>query len=104
MEGMGHPFPPPKGCCPGLTKVPMGAPASPQLRAALSGALPVQVAMVEAGDTGRYTCMAENPAGSAEKHFALAVQGKASPLSWSLIDSPPPLPPPTGVCCGSGSA
>lgn len=38
--------------------------------------------MVEAGDTGSYTCMAENPAGSAEKHFALAVHGKASPLAW----------------------
>lgn len=36
--------------------------------------------MVEAGDTGSYTCLAENPAGSAEKHFALAMQGKASPL------------------------
>lgn len=38
--------------------------------------------MLEAGDTGSYTCVAENPAGSAEKHFALAVQGKASPLAW----------------------
>lgn len=43
---------------------------------------PVQVALVEEGDSGSYTCMAENPAGSAEKHFALAVQGKASPLPW----------------------
>lgn len=36
--------------------------------------------MVDAGDTGSYTCLAENPAGSAEKHFALAMQGKTSPL------------------------
>ncbi|XP_029816435.1 hemicentin-2 [Manacus vitellinus] len=33
-----------------------------------------RVAAVEVGDTGRYTCVAENPAGSAEKHFALTVQ------------------------------
>ena len=36
---------------------------------------------VEAGDTGSYTCVAENLAGSAEKHFALTVQGKASPAT-----------------------
>ncbi|KAM9256723.1 LOW QUALITY PROTEIN: hemicentin-2 [Cariama cristata] len=34
----------------------------------------LQVAAVEVGDTGSYTCVAENPAGSAEKHFALTVQ------------------------------
>ncbi|XP_065551612.1 hemicentin-2 [Lathamus discolor] len=34
----------------------------------------LQVAAVEVGDTGGYTCVAENPAGSAEKHFALTVQ------------------------------
>ncbi|KAM6110387.1 LOW QUALITY PROTEIN: hemicentin-2 [Pterocles gutturalis] len=34
----------------------------------------LQVAAVEAGDTGSYTCVAENMAGSAEKHFSLAVQ------------------------------
>ncbi|XP_071430396.1 hemicentin-2 [Pithys albifrons albifrons] len=48
----------------------------------LEGGMVLQVAAVEAGDTGRYTCVAENPAGSAEKHFALAVQGKAPPLLW----------------------
>ncbi|KAM6400073.1 hemicentin-2 [Rhynochetos jubatus] len=40
----------------------------------LEGGMVLQVAAVEAGDTGSYTCVAENPAGSAEKHFALAVQ------------------------------
>ncbi|XP_059684707.1 hemicentin-2 [Gavia stellata] len=40
----------------------------------LEGGMVLQVAAVEAGDTGSYTCVAENPAGSAEKHFALTVQ------------------------------
>ncbi|KAJ7414143.1 hemicentin-2 [Willisornis vidua] len=40
----------------------------------LEGGMVLQVAAVEAGDTGRYTCVAENSAGSTEKHFALAVQ------------------------------
>ncbi|KAK4811634.1 hypothetical protein QYF61_022727 [Mycteria americana] len=40
----------------------------------LEGGTVLQVAAVEAGDAGSYTCVAENPAGSAEKHFALAVQ------------------------------
>ncbi|XP_051663785.1 hemicentin-2 [Manacus candei] len=40
----------------------------------LEGGTVLQVAAVEVGDTGRYTCVAENPAGSAEKHFALTVQ------------------------------
>ncbi|XP_074017166.1 hemicentin-2 [Numenius arquata] len=40
----------------------------------LEGGKVLQVAAVEAGDTGSYTCVAENPVGSAEKHFALAVQ------------------------------
>ncbi|GAB0198482.1 hemicentin-2 [Grus japonensis] len=39
----------------------------------LEGGTVLQVAAVEAGDTGSYTCVAENPAGSAEKHFALTV-------------------------------
>lgn len=103
MEGMGHPFPP-KRTLPWSHQGPHGSPSISPAQGSPQRALPVQVAMVEAGDTGRYTCMAENPAGSAEKHFALAVQGEASPLPWSLIDSPPPLPPPTGVCCGSGAA
>ncbi|XP_062447296.1 hemicentin-2 [Rhea pennata] len=34
----------------------------------------LQVVAVEASDEGSYTCVAENPAGSAEKHFALTVQ------------------------------
>ncbi|KAM9271186.1 hemicentin-2 [Morus bassanus] len=40
----------------------------------LEGGAVLQVAAVEVGDTGSYTCMAENPAGSAEKHFVLTVQ------------------------------
>ncbi|KAM9176553.1 hemicentin-2 [Mergus octosetaceus] len=40
----------------------------------LEGGTVLQVAMAEVGDAGRYVCVAENPAGSAEKHFALTVQ------------------------------
>ncbi|XP_054077069.1 hemicentin-2 isoform X2 [Rissa tridactyla] len=40
----------------------------------LEGGMVLQVAAVEAGDAGSYTCIAENPVGSAEKHFALIVQ------------------------------
>ncbi|KAM6237533.1 hemicentin-2 [Spheniscus humboldti] len=40
----------------------------------LEGGTVLQVAALEAGDMGSYTCVAENPAGSAEKHFALAMQ------------------------------
>ncbi|KAM7033975.1 hemicentin-2 [Acridotheres tristis] len=50
----------------------------------LEGGTVLQVAMVEAGDTGRYTCTAENLAGSAEKHFALAVQE----APWSVGTDP----------------
>lgn len=55
-----------------------------------SSAPPLQVAAVEVGDMGSYTCVAENPAGSAEKHFALTVQGKVLPaaLPW-VADLPP---------------
>ncbi|XP_068012089.1 LOW QUALITY PROTEIN: hemicentin-2 [Melanerpes formicivorus] len=63
----------------------------------LEGGMVLQVAMVGAGDAGSYTCVAENPAGSAEKHFALTVQGEASPgtLPWAskafplLVTEPP---------------
>ncbi|XP_056361302.1 LOW QUALITY PROTEIN: hemicentin-2 [Oenanthe melanoleuca] len=51
----------------------------------LEGGTVLQVALVEVGDTGRYTCMAENLAGSAEKHFALAVQAEAP---WSVGTDP----------------
>ncbi|KAK2535167.1 Hmcn2 [Columba livia] len=44
----------------------------------LEGGTVLQVAMVEVGDTGSYTCVAENVAGSAEKHFTLSVEDKAS--------------------------
>ncbi|XP_061867610.1 hemicentin-2 [Colius striatus] len=40
----------------------------------LEGGTVLQVAALEAGDSGSYTCVAENAAGSAEKHFALTVQ------------------------------
>ncbi|KAM9370790.1 LOW QUALITY PROTEIN: hemicentin-2 [Phaethornis superciliosus] len=45
----------------------------------LEGGTVLQVAVVEVGDAGSYVCVAENLAGSAEKHFALSVQGKAPP-------------------------
>ncbi|TRZ13268.1 hypothetical protein HGM15179_013842 [Zosterops borbonicus] len=50
----------------------------------LEGGTVLQVALVEEGDSGSYTCMAENPAGSAEKHFALAVQE----APWSVGTEP----------------
>ncbi|XP_039576204.1 hemicentin-2 [Passer montanus] len=62
----------------------------------LEGGTVLQVAVVEAGDTGSYTCMAENPAGSAEKHFALAVQE----APWSVGTDPEKV---DGVVNGSVS-
>ncbi|XP_071310090.1 hemicentin-2 isoform X1 [Agelaius tricolor] len=62
----------------------------------LEGGTLLQVAMVEVGDTGSYTCVAENPAGSAEKHFALSVQ--ESP--WSEAADPEKV---DGVVNGSVS-
>ncbi|KAK2535403.1 Hmcn2 [Columba guinea] len=47
----------------------------------LEGGTVLQVAMVEVGDTGSYTCVAENVAGSAEKHFTLSVEDKASTVT-----------------------
>ncbi|XP_065504896.1 hemicentin-2 isoform X1 [Caloenas nicobarica] len=44
----------------------------------LEGGTVLQVATVEVGDTDSYTCVAENVAGSAEKHFTLSVEDKAS--------------------------
>lgn len=57
-----------------------GSPSSSLARGSpqCGSASPLQVPAVEVGDAGSYTCMAENPAGSAEKHFALTVQGKVS--------------------------
>ncbi|OWK59760.1 Hemicentin-2 [Lonchura striata] len=63
----------------------------------LEGGTVLQVAMVEEGDAGSYTCMAENPAGSAEKHFALAVQAEAP---WSVGTDPENV---SGVVNGSVS-
>ncbi|XP_040387830.1 hemicentin-2 isoform X3 [Cygnus olor] len=50
--------------------VPIAASPRHQL---LEGGTVLQVAVAEAGDAGSYVCVAENPAGSAEKHFALVV-------------------------------
>ncbi|XP_014111826.1 PREDICTED: hemicentin-2 [Pseudopodoces humilis] len=62
----------------------------------LEGGTVLQVAMVEVGDSGSYTCMAENPAGSAEKHFALTVQE----APWSVGTDPENI---DGVVNGSVS-
>ncbi|XP_068513036.1 hemicentin-2 isoform X2 [Anas acuta] len=50
--------------------VPIAASPRHQL---LEGGTVLQVAVAEVGDAGSYVCVAENPAGSAEKHFALTV-------------------------------
>ncbi|XP_008940595.1 PREDICTED: hemicentin-2-like, partial [Merops nubicus] len=50
----------------------------------LEGGMVLQVTTVETGDTGSYTCVAENPAGSAERHFALTVQES----SWTVGPNP----------------
>lgn len=42
------------------------------------------------GDAGSYVCVAENPAGSAEKHFALVVLGKAALLTLLWVTDLPP--------------
>nr|XP_010300774.1 PREDICTED: hemicentin-2 [Balearica regulorum gibbericeps] len=67
-EAIGHPVPTVSWL---WNDVPVVAGPRHQL---LEGGTVLQVAAVEAGDTGSYTCVAENPAGSAEKRFALAVQ------------------------------
>ncbi|XP_054704630.1 hemicentin-2 isoform X1 [Grus americana] len=66
-EATGHPVPTVSWL---WNDVPIVASPRHQL---LEGGTVLQVAAVEAGDTGSYTCVAENPAGSAEKHFALTV-------------------------------
>lgn len=82
-------FPPQGGGCPGLARCqgPRGSPSSSPARSSpqWGSAPPLQVAAVEAGDTGSYMCVAENPAGSAEKHFALTVHGKASPATLPQV-------------------
>ncbi|XP_042642365.1 hemicentin-2 [Tyto alba] len=62
----------------------------------LEGGTVLQVAAVEAGDTGSYTCVAENPAGSAEKHFVLAVEE----APWIVGTTPQSI---DGVINGSAS-
>ncbi|XP_075295707.1 hemicentin-2 [Opisthocomus hoazin] len=67
-EATGHPVPAVSWL---WNDVPIVASPRHQL---LEGGMVLQVAAVEVGDTGSYTCVAENLAGSAEKHFALNVQ------------------------------
>ncbi|KAM6117600.1 hemicentin-2 [Phoenicopterus ruber ruber] len=67
-EATGHPVPAVSWL---RNDVPIVASPRHQL---LEGGRVLQVAAVEVGDAGSYTCVAENPAGSAEKRFALAVQ------------------------------
>lgn len=49
-----------------------------------------QVLSAQVSDTGRYVCVAENVAGSAEKHFNLHVHGElleyTRPFSFGVVD------------------
>ena len=48
-----------------------------RLRPLASGSL--QIAFARPGDTGRYTCLAANPAGSASREMSLTVQSQSPP-------------------------
>ncbi|XP_069729285.1 hemicentin-2 [Phaenicophaeus curvirostris] len=67
-EATGHPLPVMSWL---WNDVPIVAGSRHQL---LEGGTVLQVTAVEGGDAGSYTCVAENPAGAAEKHFALTAQ------------------------------
>lgn len=100
-------FFPPRGGCPGLTKVPREAPASPQLGAALSGALLPLCRWqwwrrVTLGVTRAW--LRTRP-GQPRSTLPSLCRVRHLPFPGSLIYCPPPpLSPPTGVSFGSGTA
>lgn len=110
--GHGASFPP-KGGCPGLTKVPMGATASPQLGAALrvlwdspQGALLPLCRWqwwrwVTLGVTRAW--LRTRPA-QLRGTLPSLCRVRHLPFPRSLIYCPPPLSPPTGAPFGSGTA
>lgn len=98
-------FFPPKGGCPGLNKVLMGVPASPPAQGSPQcSALLCRWHWWRRVTVGVTRAWLRTRPGQPRSTLPLLCRVRHLPFPGSLIYSPPPLSPPTGVSCGSGAA